>query len=151
MAIDYQLTIDCADPSRLVAFWAQALGYTPRRPPEGYDTWRAYYVGTGAAADDEFRDGDDGSDRLEDPDGRGPSIWFQVVPEGKTIKNRLHLDLMVGGGRQVPLASRRERVDAKVASLVAAGGTAVHTRHTPEIDHYFTLMRDPEGNEFCVV
>ena len=67
------------------------------------------------------------------------------------VKNRLHLDLFVGGGRSVPLAERRERVVAKVASLARAGVTVVRTNDTPEHDHYSVLLQDPEGNEFCVV
>jgi hypothetical protein len=146
---DYQLTIDCSDPSAQVAFWAVALGYVPRQPPEGFDTWRAYYLSINIP-EDELGDGDC-TDRLVDPSGRGPGIWFQPVPEGKVVKNRLHLDLMVGGGRSVPVATRRERVDTKVAVLAAAGATAVETNDTPEHDHYSVLMHDPEGNEFCVV
>lgn len=67
------------------------------------------------------------------------------------VKNRLHLDLLVGGGRSVPLAERRERVVAKVASLARAGATVMRTTDTPEQDHYAVLLHDPEGNEFCVV
>ena len=65
------------------------------------------------------------------------------------MKNRLHPDPRVGGGRGVPLAERRERVDARVASLVEAGGSVL--RPGSEGDHYAVLMADPEGNEFCVV
>jgi hypothetical protein len=149
MVTEYQLTIDCADPSRQVAFWAEALGYVPKPPPEPFATWREFYLSINVP-EDELGEGDC-ADRLVDPSGRGPGIWFQPVPEGKVVKNRLHLDLFVGGGRAVPTATRRERVDAKVAELVAAGATAVHSAYTPEIDHYFVLMNDPEGNEFCVV
>jgi hypothetical protein len=149
MVTEYQLTIDCADPSRLVTFWATALGYVPRPPPEPFPTWRDFYRSI-AIPEEELGEGDC-ADRLIDPDGRGPGIWFQPVPEGKVVKNRLHLDLFVGGGRSVPIAIRRERVDARVAALVAAGATAVRTGDHPENDHYFALMHDPEGNEFCVV
>ncbi|GIJ63284.1 VOC family protein [Virgisporangium aurantiacum] len=148
MTIDYQLTVDCADPGPLVAFWASALGYVPKPPPGEFATWRDYYLSINVP-EDELGEGDC-TDRLIDPAGRGPGIWFQPVPEGKVVKNRLHLDLFVGGGRSVPLATRRERVDAKVAELVAAGATVVSTSDTPEYDHYFALMNDPEGNEFCV-
>jgi hypothetical protein len=72
------------------------------------------------------------------------------VPEGKVVKNRIHLDLFVGGGRSVPLATRRERVDAKVAELLGTGAGVVRPGDEPEMDHYFVVMRDPEGNEFCV-
>jgi Glyoxalase-like domain len=70
------------------------------------------------------------------------------VPEAKAGKNRLHLDLYVSGGRTVELSVRRERVDARVAELVALGASIDHAAET--YDHYFVVMHDPEGNEFCV-
>jgi hypothetical protein len=147
MTVDWQLTIDCASPERLVPFWATALGYVPAPPPAGFASWRAYYLSIGVPESE--LDGGDCTDRLVDPAVDGPPIWFQVVPEGKSVKNRLHIDLTVGGGRSVPLAERRRRVDAKVATLVEAGASVLRT--TSEADHYAVLMADPEGNEFCVV
>ena len=144
--MEWQLTFDCASPARMVAFWAEALGYRPKPPPEGFPTWRDYYLNLGVPADE--LDCGDCCDRLVDPEGRGPAIWFQVVPEGKVTKNRLHLDLFVGGGRQAPLPERRQRVDGKVASLLAAGATTLRT--TEEADYYAAVLQDPEGNEFCV-
>jgi hypothetical protein len=149
MVIEYQLTVDCARPSQQVAFWAAALGYVPKPPPAPFPTWREYYLSIDIP-EDELEDGDC-ADRLIDPSGKAPGIWFQQVPEGKTVKNRLHLDLLVGGGRSVPLATRRERVDATVATLTALGATAVRTGDHPEHDHYAVTLHDPEGNEFCVV
>src|SRR5262245_10367564 len=119
MTTEWQLTIDCADPAPLVRFWAQALGYVPLDPPDGHLTWRDWYLSIGVP-EEELASGDC-ADRLTDPDGRGPNIWFQGVPEGKVVKNRLHLDLKVGGGRSLPLAARKQRVDLKVAELLAAG------------------------------
>jgi Glyoxalase-like domain len=87
MAIEFQLVIDCQDPDVLVPFWAEALGYQPEEPPDGFDTWRAWYVSIGVP-EDELGEGDC-TDRLVDPDGRGPRIWFQVVPEEtRRTKNR---------------------------------------------------------------
>jgi hypothetical protein len=149
VTIEWQLTIDCADPDVLVPFWAGALGYVPAPPPAGHATWRDWYLSAGVPAE-ELGDGDC-VDRLVDPDGRGPLIWFQIVPERKSIKNRLHLDLRVGGGRSVPLEQRRELVDAKVASLVAAGATVLRSTNDVENSHYAFTLADPEGNEFCVV
>jgi hypothetical protein len=149
MPIEFQLTIDCADPGLLVPFWAQALGYLPQPPPEGFDTWRDWYLSVGVP-EHELGDGDC-TDRLADPEGNGPKIWFQIVPEGKVTKNRLHLDLKVGGGRGVPRATRKQRVDAKVAQLLAAGATILRAHDIPEEDHYAAVLADPEGNEFCVV
>ncbi|MEV6970517.1 VOC family protein [Hamadaea sp. NPDC051192] len=144
----FQLAIDCTDPDRLVPFWAAALDYRPQDPPQGHATWRDYYVSVGVP-EEELGDGDC-ADRLVDPAGAGPAIWFQVVPEKKTLKNRLHVDLMVGGGRTVPVAERRVRVDAKVAELVGLGATVLNTHDGEASDHYGVTMADPEGNEFCV-
>jgi Glyoxalase-like domain len=149
MTNEWQLVIDCADPERLVRFWAVALGYVPAPPPDGHATWREYYLSIGVP-EDELGDGD-ALDRLVDPSGRGPAIWFQQVPERKTLKNRLHIDLKVGGGRSVALTERRSRVDALIAELSAAGATAIQVNDLPEQGHYAVLMADPEGNEFDVV
>jgi hypothetical protein len=64
-----------------------------------------------------------GVDCIIDPDGGGPRIWFQVVPEHKTVKNRLHLDVHGSGGRAVPIETRRQRVDAEARRLSDLGAT----------------------------
>ncbi|RLL66476.1 VOC family protein [Streptomyces sp. Z26] len=148
MTTTLQLTIDCADPARLVRFWATALGYEPEAPPEGFPDWRAYWLHLGVP-EEELGEGDC-ADSVVDPTGAGPRVWFQQVPEGKSGKNRLHLDLKVGGGRSVPLETRRERVDAEVARLLAAGASRLRVLSTDGLDHYAVTLRDPEGNEFCV-
>ena len=148
MTTTWQLTIDCVDPDPLVRFWALALGYEPAPPPAGHATWRDYYLSIGVPASE--LECDDCVDRLVDPTGRGPAIWFQVVPERKSLKNRLHLDLMVGGGRSVDLATRRARVDERVERLVAAGATVLWRTEDSEHGHYGVTLADPEGNEFCV-
>jgi hypothetical protein len=146
MSTRIQLVIDCADPDRLTRFWAEALGYQVPPPPEGFDTWRAYWVNVGVP-DEEM---DDGDDSLVDPDGSGPRIWFQKVPEGKVVKNRLHLDLDASGGRTVPIDTRKERVIAMAERLIAAGATRVRVLSEEGLDHYGEVMNDPEGNEFCI-
>ncbi|MEP6761342.1 MAG: VOC family protein [Sporichthyaceae bacterium] len=146
MSTAIQLVIDCADPDRLTRFWAEALGYQVPPPPEGFDTWRAYWVNVGVPEDEL----DDGDDSLVDPDGAGPRIWFQKVPEGKVVKNRLHLDLDASGGRTVPIAIRTERVIAMANRLIDAGATRVRVLSEEGLDHYGEVMQDPEGNEFCV-
>jgi hypothetical protein len=143
----FSLTIDCADPDRLARFWSVALGYQPEPPPDGFADWDAWYRSLGVP--EEELDG--GVDRIVDPAGRGPKIWFQKVPERKSTKNRLHLDLHVGGGRGVPLDARRQRVDAEADRLVAAGASVLHDLSTDGVDHYGVVLADPEGNEFCVV
>lgn len=122
MVTPFQLTIDCAEPALQVEFWATALGYEVQPPPGGFDSWNAYWRSVGVP-EDELDADRDAADSLVDPGGVGPRIWFQPVPEPKTVKNRLHLDLHVGGGREVPLEERRRRVEAEVARLVKAGAT----------------------------
>ena len=146
MAVRVQVAIDCANPNRLAQFWATALGYLPKGPPPGFATWAEALTAWGIP-----EDGWDDGAHLVDPDGVGPSLFFQRVPEPKTVKNRFHLDLLVGGGRGLPLAERRRRVDAEVERLVAAGATVTARVAEAGVDHYFVAMRDPEGNEFDVV
>jgi len=141
-----QIVFDCTDPGRMTAFWAEALGYRVPAPPQGFATWDDYWRHAGLP-EDELGGPDD---RLEDPDGQGPRIWFQQVPEGKVVKNRLHLDLDASGGRDVPIETRRERVRAKADQLIAAGATRLRVLSVEGLDHYGEVMADPEGNEFCI-
>jgi hypothetical protein len=89
-----------------------------------------------------------GADCIVDPGGRGPRIWFQVVPDRKAAKNRLHLDIGVRGGRAVPIQTRRQRVDAEAGRLADLGVLLVGVLNTEGLDHYTVAMKDPEGNEF---
>jgi glyoxalase superfamily protein len=73
-----------------------------------------------------------------------------VVPERKVVKNRLHLDISVGGARGVPIETRRQRVDAEAARLAGLGALLVGVHHTEGLDHYGVAMKDPEGNEFDI-
>lgn len=142
----WQLTIDANDPALLARFWAQALGYRPTPPAEPATTWNAHFRGRlgGAAAFE---------DRLFDPAGLRPPLWFQPVPRENAGKNRLHLDLYpTGRDDALPQARRIEIVEAKVAELVAAGATVQRrTRGDDPADlYYYVTMHDPEGNVFCV-
>lgn len=130
MRTTLQLAIDCADPRRLVEFWCAALGCVPEPAPDGYTTWREYRLASGAGEEPES---------IVDPDGAGPRIWFQAVPEAKAGKNRLHLDLMVGGGRSAPYAER----------LTALGARVLRVMDHPDGGYYAVVLQDPEGNEFC--
>ncbi|MCI0632458.1 MAG: VOC family protein [Actinobacteria bacterium] len=107
------LTFDCSDARRVVEFWCAALGYVM----DDIDEDGAYAV---------------------DPAGVGWSLFFQVVPEGKAVKNRLHLDLR-------PETSMAEEVER----VRALGATAF--RFVEEGGSFWTVMLDPEGNEFCVL
>jgi 4a-hydroxytetrahydrobiopterin dehydratase len=101
-----EICIDANDADLLSSFWTKVLGYVRLSP---------------------------GLSDIVDPDGVGPLIWFQTVPEGKTVKDRLHLDVYV------PLAEGPDRI----AEVVRLGGCVLR-----EADNYVVLA-DPEGNEFC--
>lgn len=146
MAVRYQLVIDCANPDRLARFWAAALGYEPEPPPDGFASWDDYWRDVGVPEEELGV----GVDRIVDPAGGGPRIWFQVVPEGKTIKNRIHIDIHASGGRSLPLSTRREQVDTEVRRLTELGATTVRVLQQDGLDHYGVAMTDPEGNEFDV-
>lgn len=150
MPIAWQVTIDCADPNRLVAFWCEALGYVPEPPPEGWTSWLDYWLAAGLP-EEELEGADEGSGAIIDPDGRRPRIWFQQVPEPKSVKNRVHLDLKLTPGRSMPYAARRARVDAEVERLVGLGAGVAYTNAPEGADYYAVTLRDPEGNEFCIV
>lgn len=124
-----QVVFDAGDPARLAEFWALALGYQTEPPPPGWESWEAW-----AIAHDFPCERWNDSRAIIDPAGRRPRIYLQRVPEPKTAKNRVHLDVNVGS----------DRVSEKVAQLVTAGATVV-----AEIEHHVVLL-DPEGNEFCV-
>lgn len=149
MGTKVQIVIDCADPDRLAHFWASALGYQLEEPPDGHATWADYWRARGLP-EEELGEGI-GYDRIIDGDGEGPRFWFQQVPETKTVKNRLHLDLNVSGGRPKPFAERKTIVEAESARLQAQGATVVFVHDNPSFDHVAITMQDPEGNEFCLV
>ena len=143
MATPIQVTFDCADPDRLATFWATALGYKKQNPPTGYASWPEFLAAQGVPEDQW-----NAASAIVDPEGIGPRIYFQHVPEPKTVKNRVHLDVNVGGGRDVPDDERRGRVNAAVERLLGAGATRL--RACAEHGEYWVVMHDPEGNEFCL-
>lgn len=142
----WQLTIDANEPAVLARFWARALGYRPEPPAEPRTPWNAHYrarLGGSTAFDD----------RLFDPTGLRPPIFFQQVPEAKAGKNRLHLDLYpTGRDDTLPQQRRIEIVEARVGELVGLGATVVRRIRDDDPDdlQYFVVLNDPEGNEFCV-
>src|SRR5215475_13674379 len=126
MAMRWTLGCDAADPQALASFWAFALGYVME---PGFD--------------------DPANASIIDPEGRGPAIGFLQVPEEKTAKNRMHIDIRVAGEAPWDMAERERLIRAKVPDLQAAGATIVREEfygHT--LGH--VIMQDPEGNEFCV-
>jgi hypothetical protein len=142
MAYEFQVTVDCADPHTLADWWAETLGWQVEAQDEAFirrmvdaghatdgDTTRhkgALVWRTGAA--------------IGHPDGlqRAPRVLFQLVPEAKAAKNRMHLDVRVAAGD----------ADRAAADLVARGATFLH--HGRQGSHTWVTLADPEGNEFCV-
>lgn len=143
MATEFQVTFDSADPGAHAAFWAEALHYVLAPPPSGFESWDAALDAWGVPAENR-------NDRsaLIDPDGRGPRIFFQKVPEPKTAKNRVHLDLRAAAGR--PPEERSDALEAECARLVALGAHRVRRMEADGIDAVCIVMQDPEGNEFCL-
>jgi hypothetical protein len=141
VALSVQVVFDCAGPDTLARFWAEVLGYKLQDPPPGFATWEDWARATGIPEDQW-----DARSAVVDPDGRGPRLYFQRVPEPKTVKNRVHLDVNVGGGRQTPIEERRTKIQAEAARLVGLGATLLRT--VDEDGEYFVNMLDPEGNEF---
>jgi hypothetical protein len=146
MPVRYQLVIDCADPDLLARFWAAALGYELASVPAGFATWNDFYRVLGVPEGELV----DGADRISDPEGQGPSIWFHLVPVAKTVKNRLHLDIRAGGEWTDPIEARRKRVDAEATRLAGLGATITGALSEEGLDHYAVGMKDPEGNEFDI-
>lgn len=143
MATAIQVVMDCHDPDRLARFWAAALHYKLQDPPEGYVNWEQWLSAMGIP-EEQWND----ASAVVDPDSRGPRIYFQRVPESKTVKNRVHLDLNVSGPHGTAPEVRRERVDAEVQRLVEVGATKAQAMDLR--GEYWVVMGDPEGNEFCV-
>jgi hypothetical protein len=143
MAYGVQVVMDCADPARLAEFWAQVLGYKLQDPPEGFASWPDFLTSLGVPEDQW-----NSASAVVDPEGKGPRIYFQQVPEPKVVKNRVHLDVNVGGGHTVSLEGRRARVDAAVERVIALGASKL--RPYEERGEYWVVMQDPEGNEFCL-
>jgi hypothetical protein len=141
MGPTFQITFDANDVSRLVEFWAGALGYEPQRPPEGFATWEDF-----GRAHDIPEDQWDAWGALIDPDGERPRLFFQKVPEGKTAKNRMHLDVNVGMGYEGE--ARVRRVQEEAERIEALGAT--RQREASERGEFWIVMQDPEGNEFCL-
>lgn len=133
MARPIQITFDAASPRRLAGFWCEVLGYVEQPPPPGFATWEDALDAFGIDRADPDR-----AFAIVDPDDVGPRVFFLKVPEGKTAKNRVHLDVRVD---QSELHSRAD-------ALVALGATYVAEYDEPE-GHWITLL-DPEGNELCL-
>jgi hypothetical protein len=138
MAFRIDLTLDCANPTRLAGFWKLALGYEDEPPPAPFATRQEWLQQFDLSEDD----ADDGA-WLCDPDGVGPRLVLQQVPEPKVVKNRLHMDVRVAGAGSAE--ERWARITEVVDRLATAGATRLQ-----EFPGHHVVMADPEGNEFDV-
>lgn len=144
MALTFQITFDAADPGRLAQFWAAALGYQLDPPPGGFETWDKALAAFGVP--EELWNS---RSAIVDPQGAGPRIFFQQVPEPKTAKNRLHLDVRAAAGLEG--TTRMTALETECARLVELGGSRLYrVDPAPPMEYGFITMADPEGNEFCL-
>ncbi|HEX3931724.1 MAG TPA: VOC family protein [Nocardioides sp.] len=152
MRPEFQVTFDAADPLAQARFWAAALGYAVPGPPgvtlaDGQDpieAWLGFLERAGVPADQRDR-----AAAIEDPDGLRPRVFFQKVPERKTAKNRLHLDVRAAPG--LDDEQRMPTLETECERLVALGATRLRrSEPDPPMSKGFIVMADPEGNEFCL-
>ncbi len=127
MAKEFQVAYDCADPGAQAAFWAQALGYRVQSPKDGSADWAA----------------------ISDPDGKGPRLYFQRVPEARTAaKNRLHLDVRSAPGLKGD--ERMAALEVEAARLEELGAKRLYRLESDEENEGIIVMADPEENVFCL-
>jgi hypothetical protein len=145
MAYDFQVVVDSADPHTLADWWAELLGWEVEPSDEAFIR-RMIAEGHATEADTKTHRGVlvwAAGAALRPPEGpqagaAGRRILFQAVPEAKTVKNRVHLDVRVGA----------ENHEALLAELTARGATFLH-RGT-QGPHGWITIQDPEGNELCL-
>src|SRR3954451_22292118 len=137
MATQVQVVLDCADPGSLAEFWAAALGYVVQPPPPGHDSWESFLREL-QVPEEHWND----RSAVVDPDGHGPRIFLQRVPEPKTVKNRVHVDVQVGAG--VSPEDRPARVTGEVERLIALGARQLQV--FDEMGEHWVVLADPEGN-----
>jgi hypothetical protein len=137
----FQVTFDCAEPARLAAFWCEVLGYVVPPVPEGFATWEDHHRSLPPEDQPTYF-------ACSDPTGDGPRLLFQRVPEGKVVKNRVHLDIRVGTG--LVGEERLATLQAECARLVALGAVHLKTLLADDENESCINMQDIEGNEFCL-
>lgn len=143
MSREIQVTFDCTDPARLAGFWAAVLGYVVQPPPDGFESWDAALAAWGVPEDQR-----NSRSALLDPTGQGARVFFQQVPEGKSAKNRVHLDVRAAPG--VAGNERMAALEAEAERLVALGAVRVGRVEPGGISAGHIVMQDPEGNELCL-
>ncbi|MFC4537023.1 VOC family protein [Sphaerisporangium dianthi] len=152
MSRHIQVTFDAHDPRALSTFWRDALGYVHPAPP-GADlpkdadplaAWDDFLAANGVP-----KERRNSASAIEDPEGHGPRLFFQQVPEDKVAKNRVHLDVRVAPRLQGQ--ERMAALEAECDRLVALGAKRVRRQEpAPPLDAGHIVMTDPEGNEFCL-
>lgn len=144
MARSVQITFDCADPAALAAFWAEALSYQVQAPPGDFESWEEALEAMGVPPENR-----NDASAVVDPEGAGPRLFFQRVPEHKQVKNRVHLDVRAAPGLEGD--ERMAALEAEAVRLGSHGATRLD-RHepAPPLAGGHIVMADPEGNEFCL-
>ena len=152
MSRDFQVTFDAADPIALSRFWAEVLHYVLQPPPgrevgpdeDPIEAWMEVLEAAGVPEDQR-----DAASAIIDPEGTRPRVFFQKVPEPKTAKNRVHLDVRAAPGLEGD--ERMAVLESECDRVVALGGTRVQRfEPAPPMSAGFIVMQDPEGNEFCL-
>ena len=151
MSRDIQVTFDAHDPRALSTFWRDVLEYVHPGPPgvdlpPGADplaAWDDFLAQMGVPEEDR-----NAANAVEDPDGDGPRLFFQRVPEGKAVKNRVHLDVRVGTG--LVGEERLAALEAECARLLPLGARRVELLVADGVSESCLVMQDVEGNEFCL-
>ncbi|MEU4391958.1 VOC family protein [Kribbella sp. NPDC023855] len=136
-----QVTFDCAEPERVARFWCEVLGYVVPPPPPGFGSWEEFNLSLPAERQDS-------AFACVDPEGIGPRLFFQRVPEGKVVKNRVHLDVRVATG--LVGEERLAVLEAECARLVALGAERYELLVADGYNESCLVMKDVEGNEFCL-
>jgi hypothetical protein len=142
MAYEFQVTVDSGDPHGLADWWAETLGWQVEPQDEAFIR-RMISAGHAADSDTKLHNGTlvwRVGAAIRHPEGteRAPRVLFQLVPEAKTVKNRVHLDVRIGA----------DDVERAVAGLTARGAKFLHTGQ--QGPYSWVTLADPEGNEFCV-
>ncbi|MBQ1049026.1 VOC family protein [Micromonospora sp. C51] len=152
MSRQIQVTFDAHDPTALSTFWRDVLGYVHPGPPgvdlpEGADplaAWDDFLARIGVPPEQRNT-----RSAIEDPDGLGPRLFFQQVPEDKVVKNRVHLDVRAAPG--LTGEARMAALQAECDRLVALGARQLRrVEPAPPLEAGFIVLTDPEGNEFCL-
>src|SRR3954451_622701 len=138
---EFQVTFDCAEPERVARFWCEVLGYVVPPPPKGFASWSEFDRSLPA-------DRQGAAFACQDPSGAGPRLFFQRVPEGKVVKNRVHLDVRTGTG--LVGEERLAKLNAEGDRLEALGATRFQLQLADEEHESCLTMLDVEGNEFCL-